>query len=176
MNDTYMNMDNTAIGNLLEEYFRRHEKHVLTKIAEFIKSKDFDASMTTTQLIAQMQDRLQQKSKNPGKKGSKRTNGYLLWCKEVGRPSLKGKDMTFGDKTRQLSKLWGALSKDQKSEWNNKAKNIGKGPKVDESQQEKQAIERSREELNSGEGVEIANLVQQALNNELSSSDDDDDE
>ena len=129
MNDTYMNMDNTAIGNLLEEYFRQHEKHVLTKIVEFIKSKDFDASMTTTQLIAQMQDRLQQKSKNPGKKGSKRTNGYILWCKEVGRPSLKGKDMTFGDKTRELSKLWKALSDRPKVRVEKQSKKHWQSPK-----------------------------------------------
>ena len=187
-----MNMDNTAIGNLLEEYFRQHEIYVLQTIVKFIKSKDFDVSATDTQLIAQMQDLLQQKSKNPGKKkGSKRTNGYILWCKEVGRPLLTGKDMTFGDKTRELSRMWKALPEDQKSEWKNKAKNIGKTdekPKeqlvAGRSQQEEQAIERSRQELrrikdewNSDENADsadIADLVQQALNGKLSSSDDSD--
>lgn len=187
-------MDNTAIGNLLEEYFKQHEEYVVKTIVKFIKSKEFDASMTNTQLTSQIQDLLQPKSKNPGKKkGSKRTNGYILWCKKVGRPSLKGKDMTFGDKTRELSKMWKALPEDQKSEWKNKAKNIGKTdekPKelvAGRSQQEEQAIERrSRQELhrikdewNSGEGADsadIADLVQQALSGKLSSSDSDSDD
>ena len=89
--------------------------------------------------------------------------------------------------------MWKALPEDQKSEWKNKAKNIGKTdekPKEQlvpgRSQQEEQAIERSRQELrrikdewNSDENADsadIADLVQQALSGKLSSSDSDSDD
>lgn len=192
VHNLYVNMDNTPIEKLLQEYLKQYEACVLRKIAGFIKSKDFNASVTETQLLEQMQDLLQQKSKNPGKKkGQKRTNGYILWLKEIGRPALKGKDMTFGDKAREYARMWKALPEEQQSEWKNKAKNINKAPKADGvkpkgNQQEEQAVERSRQELrrikdewNSGQGPNmvlgdagIAGLVQQALSGELSSSED----